>query len=335
MDTHNTPSLEIFEEELSRLLASESNTTTFGRDLVDMINERTRYSPEESKAFYAVAATTLEPHLSSQHVCHAAILLLKANRERPLPERFIHSVSAAVRATTTLHQNRGGYLTLLSALEVPPLRHAALETCEAILHDSSSTLPKRELREFARELISFFRRCRCEDPLKERVKGYAHNIFTVGQSIASEPQLESPEPMHNAGAQEAHHEASQILLHLIMQRPPRSTLDRLTTDDFRRIGDLSGLTLEQFKMTAEVLSQYAALDGGALDAFLRVAKRAHEPTVSAQTRTQALASFLAASRRRGVLSHEVERQILATSAEIPELPFISQAEASAADAQHS
>jgi len=311
--------------EIERLLETETRPDLLYRSLVDRLKHNTNQCPEESAALHATLAHVLESHITSQPVCHATIHLLRNDRDNHFPESLSLSVSTALRAIPSLDVHAYHFRILLSALDLPVLRDASLEACQSILYSRCERVSTRELREFARELISFFRRCPFNHPLKESVKGIAHTIFTIGHSMPSEPEhalaVTSSDVMNN----DSNQEASQILLKLFMQRPPASTLDRLTAEDFKHVGDLSGLTIEEFRVTAETLSLYAARDGGALDAFLRIAKSPHDPAVSVQTRTQALASFLATTRRRGGLSVEVERQILATSAEIPELRFISDA----------
>lgn len=332
MGTNHTSPTQDLSAELERLIESESHTERLSRALINSCNDYLLRFPDQSVAIHETIATTLERYLASHPICYAAIQLLKTDRGNHFTDRFVLSVSNAVRAYSSPLGRGNNFHLVLLALEVPALRAASLEACQSILSSPPESTAKRDLREFARELISFFRRCRCDHPLKESVKTLAHHIFTVGQSISLRAGDAGSTTVSHDTDRNSHEEASRILLKLFMQRPPQSTLDRLTGEDFKRVGELSGLTIEEFKVTAEILAQYATKDGGALDAFIRVAKSPHDAGVSVQTRTQALAGFLATSRRRGSLSHEIERQILATSAEIPELPFITNVDTSASEA---
>lgn len=331
MQTIPSPFAHDFKAEVERILATETRSEHLHRLLDARLKEYSLQVPEHADSPYAISAQVLEAHIALQPVCLAAIQLLKNDHDNLFPESLAHSLGAALRAIPSHGEKDNYFHTLLSALNVPILRDASLEACKSILCTQSQSPASRELREFAREIISLFRRSQFDHPLREHVKGVAHNIFTVGQSMPSQP--ESPVVANSSSVtnHEANREASQILLKLFMQRPPQITLDRLTIEDFKRVGELSGLSLEEFKVTAETLSRYASRDGGALDAFLRIAKSPHDAAVSMQTRTQALAGFLATYRRRGSLSFEVERKILATSAEIPELPFLADADVAAGE----
>jgi hypothetical protein len=333
MTTRVTPISELFRDDLSLLLTSGQRPEHLARAIIDLLKQYSLQSPDEPSVFHAIAASILEAHRSSQQICLAALSIVKLDRDSKYSEPLVLVLQSALQASPSLHGERGSYHIILSALEVPCLQHASLEACETILTDQSTPTAPRERREFARELLALFRRGRLEDPLKERIKSHAHSIFTLGQLVTSQPALVPPPQSQDVEPNHEKQDASRVLLNLIMQRPPSSTLDRLTGEDFNRIGELSGLSLEQFKITVETLSLYAARDGGALDAFLRIAKAEHDAMVSVQTRTQALASFLAISRRRGGLSHEIERQILATSAQIPELSFSGGLISESAEAQ--
>jgi hypothetical protein len=92
--------------------------------------------------------------------------------------------------------------------------------------------------------------------------------------------------------------------------------------DFQVLRQVTGLTLEVFRLVTERIRRRAASDPWARVAILDLVRSPHEPDVTARVRTAVLGALVNDARRVGKLSMQLEKEVFAISAEIPELPFL-------------
>jgi hypothetical protein len=98
---------------------------------------------------------------------------------------------------------------------------------------------------------------------------------------------------------------------------------RLMPQDFQVLRQVTGLKLDVFRLLTERIRRRAASDPWARLAVLDLVRSPHEPEVTARVRTAVLGALVNDARRIGKLSTQLEKEVFAISAEIPDLPFLS------------
>jgi hypothetical protein len=97
---------------------------------------------------------------------------------------------------------------------------------------------------------------------------------------------------------------------------------RLMPQDFQVLRQVTGLKLDVFRLLTERIRRRAASDPWARLAVLDLVRSQHEPDVTARVRTAVLGALVNDARRIGKLSTQLEKEVFAISAEIPDLPFL-------------
>jgi hypothetical protein len=221
---------------------------------------------------------------------------------------------------------RGYCRLLIEALGVPTLQDSALKLIHQVLQDRPKT-DDRQRAIVAREVLHRFRTGEISadfGPLRE----LAYKIFVLGASHRR-TRTDTLSRIHYAPAPcEESLEDKTVraarLLPLLTESDTRKPSARLTVDDFRALGTLTGLSYPQFRGVCASITREALTEPSALNALLTIAKATHDESVTVQVRTSSLAAVVSEGRRMGKLSHMVERSVLATSAEIPHLYGYSQ-----------
>ena len=224
---------------------------------------------------------------------------------------------------------------LLEALGISTLRDSALQLIHQILSDRPKT-EDRQRATIAREVLHRFRIGELSEdfgPLRD----LAYKVFVLGDghrrtrtdtlSRIQHPPAPCEESLEDKIARAAR------LLPMLAETPTKKTSQRLTIDDFRALGTLSGLSHPQFRGVCAAITREALTDPSALTALLNIAKATHDESVTVQLRTSSLAALLSEGRRTGKLSPVVERSVLATSAEIPHVYGYSQQDTHSRPAQ--
>ena len=224
---------------------------------------------------------------------------------------------------------------LIESLGIPTLRDSALKLIHQLLSERSKTYD-RQRATIAREVLHQFRTGELSKdlgPLRE----LAYKIFVLGAghrrtrtdtlSRIQHAPLPCEESLEDKIARAAR------LLPILAETSAKKTSQRLTIDDFRALGTLSGLSHPQFRGVCAAITRDALTDPSALTALLNIAKATHDDSVTIQLRTSSLAALLSEGRRSGKISPMVERSVLATSAEIPHIYDPSHHERHSKDAQ--
>lgn len=215
---------------------------------------------------------------------------------------------------------------LIESLGIPTLRDSALKLIHQVLSDRSKT-NDRQRATIAREVLHRFRTGELSEdlgPLRE----LAYKVFVLGadhrrtRTDTLSRIQHAPAPCEESLEDKIARAAR--LLPILAEMPAKRTPQRLTVDDFRALGTLSGLSHPQFRGVCAAMTRDALTDPSALTALLNIAKATHDESVTMQLRTSSLAALLSEGRRTGNLSPVVERSVLATSAEIPHIYGYSQ-----------
>lgn len=104
-----------------------------------------------------------------------------------------------------------------------------------------------------------------------------------------------------------------------------STAMRLAPEDLHLLRQVEGLGVDDFRTVTQRLTVRAISDPWARTTILDLARLPHAPEVNARVRTAVLGALVSEARRLGRLTHQLEKEVFAVSAEIPSLPFLSTA----------
>jgi hypothetical protein len=160
----------------------------------------------------------------------------------------------------------------------------------------------------------------------------AADVDSVAQEIAS--RLLAPE--FSGWVAELNEQSTTVDVPDDLQKPAakvRELLDRvlsdssgkvalrLTPEELRTLGSAQNLTLEEFKELARLLQPRAVKDEFARNTLLLLTQSQHAPEVTAVVRTATLGNLLNEARRYGKPPPDLEREVLAVSAKMPQLRF--------------
>jgi hypothetical protein len=101
-----------------------------------------------------------------------------------------------------------------------------------------------------------------------------------------------------------------------------STAMRLPPEDLHLLRQVEGLGVDDFRAVTQRLTVRAISDPWARTTILDLARLPHAPEVNARVRTAVLGALVSEARRLGRLTHQLEKEVFAVSAEIPSLPFL-------------
>lgn len=217
---------------------------------------------------------------------------------------------------------------LFRAFEVDELSPIAIRHISDFLRDTTPTLAS-ERKAFAGQFLSAMRAVALTEESQLELRRVASCVFATGYlSSASRPP---PPPAvaaakHSPLAERLSNDtltpnARTLIEHLIADER-QEFVPRLMPQDFQVLRQVSGLKLEVFRLLTERIRRRAASDPWARVAILDLVRSPHEPEVTARVRTAVLGALVNDARRVGKLSAQLEKEVFAISAEIPDLPFL-------------
>jgi hypothetical protein len=110
-----------------------------------------------------------------------------------------------------------------------------------------------------------------------------------------------------------------LLIEKIIQNDETKVVQRLLAQDFQQLRQTCGLDLVTFDRLSNRLLDRATSEPWARAALLSIVRACHQKCVTLSTRANILGTLIANARRRGILTHEMEQEVLATSAHISSL----------------
>lgn len=226
---------------------------------------------------------------------------------------------------------------LLKAVESPVLRESATTAITAILSSNDSGL-LREKRALATQLLNLIRHQSGYNDIKRLAATTFATTLGTGAQIPSNsrPSQWSTASAPGSTQQLLSERRSAQALHLIQRITGEGgarEVARLMPTDFQVLKAITGLSLETFRLVCERLRMRAVSDPWARSTLLELARAPHDSSVTSSVRTAMLGSLVSEARKIGKLSAELEKEVYATSATIPEM--ISPPDSSGIDSERS
>jgi hypothetical protein len=217
---------------------------------------------------------------------------------------------------------------LLRAFEAQQLASIAMRHISAFLRDQTPTLAA-ERKVWASQLLPLLRSSSATGASNLELKRLATCVFTTG--FTSSVTRTSPPPLVGSNHSTLRNEpvspditpAAAGLIQKLVADERYEFVARLMPQDFQVLRQVTGLKLETFRLLTERIRRRAASDPWARIAVLDLVRSPHEPDVTARVRTAVLGALVNDARRLGKLSTQLEKEVFAISAEIPDLPFLS------------
>jgi hypothetical protein len=265
----------------------------------------------------------------------AQLLRIRDNRNQPDDAALVCALREALEAfpaITTLSPKQESIeirYVLLRAFEARQLTSVAVRHISAFLQDQTPTL-SLERKAFANQLLPLLRAEPTNGDSWLELKRLATCVFTTGYASSAQratPPAPPPVTCSSSGSERAPTTSGLSptaagLIQKLLADERQEFVPRLMPQDFQVLRQVTGLTLEVFRLVTERIRRRAASDPWARVAILDLVRSPHEPDVTARVRTAVLGALVNDARRVGKLSMQLEKEVFAISAEIPELPFL-------------
>jgi hypothetical protein len=217
---------------------------------------------------------------------------------------------------------------LLRAFEAEQLASIAARHISAFLRDQTPTLAT-ERKALANQLLPLLRASGVDGDSNVELKRLAVCVFTTGLCAPVTRRSPPPPPIPSDRSALISEPSSPgvttVAVGLIQKVLADERLEfvaRLMPQDFQVLRQVTGLKLDVFRLLTERIRRRAASDPWARLAVLDLVRSQHEPDVTARVRTAVLGALVNDARRIGKLSTQLEKEVFAISAEIPDLPFL-------------
>lgn len=231
-------------------------------------------------------------------------------------------------ASTTKHEIIEKRYILFRAFEVDQLSLIAIRHISDFLRDTTPALAS-DRKTFAGQFLSAMRVRSLTEDAQVELRRVASCVFATGYlSSASRPPpppqvaAAKQSPSSEQSSTEALNSNARSLIENLLADNRQEFVPRLMPQDFQVLRQVTGLTLEVFRLLTERIRRRAASDPWARIAILDLVRSPHEPEVTARVRTAVLGALVNDARRVGKLSAQLEKEVFAISAEIPDLPFL-------------
>lgn len=265
----------------------------------------------------------------------AQLLRIQDNHRHASIEDFVSALQEALEAfppISSLSPKQEIIETryvLLRAFEAEQLNPIAARHVSAFLRDQTPALAS-ERKAFANQLLPLLRASAADGDSHAELKRLAVCVFTTGFCAPVTRPSPPPPPMPSERAGSINEPTSPgmttVAVGLIQKLIADERLEfvpRLMPQDFQVLRQVTGLKLDVFRLLTERIRRRAASDPWARLAVLDLVRSPHEPEVTARVRTAVLGALVNDARRIGKLSTQLEKEVFAISAEIPDLPFLS------------
>jgi hypothetical protein len=232
---------------------------------------------------------------------------------------FIQELSSLIQMyhsgekTCHLTLNKSERFILFRCLEASCLRPMASRTLTAILHDTKRN--EAQIRKgLAAAILKRSRSIHDSSPEFTALKQAASTTYIMG--YADSPVQPNRERYETSTTKKR---TATLLIEKIIQDEETKVVQRLLAQDFQQLRQTCGLDLVTFDRLSNRLLDRATSEPWARAALLSIASASHQKCVTLSTRTNILGTLIASARRRGILTHEMEQEVLATSTHISNL----------------
>jgi hypothetical protein len=189
----------------------------------------------------------------------------------------------------------------------------ASRTLTAILHDTKRN--EAQIRKgLAAAILKRSRSIHDSSPEFTALKQAASTTYIMG--YADSPVQPNRERYETSTTKKR---TATLLIEKIIQDEETKVVQRLLAQDFQQLRQTCGLDLVTFDRLSNRLLDRATSEPWARAALLSIASASHQKCVTLSTRTNILGTLIASARRRGILTHEMEQEVLATSTHISNL----------------
>lgn len=204
--------------------------------------------------------------------------------------------------------------SLIRCLESPTLRPTASTVLLHLLNGKSLGSIK-EQKSICKQILQIARRVSDTSQTFDALRRKASQIYIGGENLDKTNLIPSST---NQNSQVSGIAKSGILIEKIIDSGGKSEVQRLLAQDFHTLRCVSGLEVETFSILTSRLLPRAITEPWARAALLDIVRAPHATSVSLSNRTNVLGNLVAEARRHGVLNQDMEQEILATSARLPE-----------------
>lgn len=288
---------------LNAIIESPEDDTTSYEDILLNLNIRNASHPE-AISFGAQIIKILEK--KRRHGSLSRISFTNALLSRIATDFKPHT--EGVRELT----NRDRF-TLLRCLETPCLSNTTSDLTVILL--CNGALGSIQIhRTFAGDLLKIARGISHPSPEMIRLKTYAAKVYLTGNSHYRGQQASLQLSSHPTAAN-----PTRLLIEKIIQDNGHSVVQRLLARDFKELQQAPALDLQSFDLLTSRLLPRAVSEPWARVALLSIVRAPHQSCVSPSKRANILGSLIAAARRNGLLTQDIEQEVLATSTQLATL----------------
>lgn len=285
---------------LNAIIQSPDDDTTSYEDILLNLNSRNASHPE-AISFAAQIIKTLEK-----------------KRRHASPARISFTNCLLSRIATDFKSHKEGSkkltsrdrFTLLRCLETSCLRNTTSDLTTILLCNGALGSIQSH-RTFAGEILKIARGISHPSPEMVRLKTYAAKAYLTGNS-----HHQGQQASRNISSNPTAHTSSRLLIEKIIQDNGQSFVQRLLARDFKELQQTSALDLQTFDLLTSRLLPRAVSEPWARIALLSIVRAPHQSCVSLSKRANTLGSLIAGARRNGLLTQDLEQEVLATSAHL-------------------
>ncbi len=236
----------------------------------------------------------------------------------------------SISATSTKQDILEARYVLLRAFEAPQLIEIASSHISTFLRGLDPCMTN-ERKAFAGQFLSAVRTLSYRSESIVELTRVATCVFATGILTTPRRSTPPPPPTFDSRSKAAGSEAvapgltphAADLVKKLVADDRQELVPRLLPQDFQVLRQVAGLQLEVFRLVTERIRRRAASDPWARAAILDLVRAPHDPEVTGRVRTAVLGALVNDARRIGKLSTQLEKEVFAISAEIPDLPFLN------------
>ncbi len=282
---------------LNAIIQSPDDVTTSYEDILLNLNSRNASHPE-AISFGA-----------------QIIKILAEKRQYDSPSRISFANALLKRIATDFKPHTEGFrelagrdrFTLLRCLEAPHLSSTTSDLTTILLCNGALGSIQTH-RTFAGEVLKIARGISHPSPEMVRLKTYAAKVYLTGHS-----NHQGQQASRNISSNPTAPTSSRLLIEKIIQDNGHSFVQRLLARDFKELQQTSALDLQTFDLLTSRLLPRAVSEPWPRIALLSIVRAPHKSCVSLSKRANTLGSLIAGARRNGLLTQDLEQEVLATS----------------------
>ena len=263
-------------------------------------------------------------HLSHRETLSFGAQILLAleqfgNSDTQLLLPFIQELSSLIQMyhsgekTCHLTLNQSERFILFRCLETSYLRPMASHAFIAVLNDNEGH-DAQNRKALAAAILKSSRSIQDSSTEFIALKQAASTTYITGYADKYIQPIREPDETSTTNQT-----TTTLLIEKIIQDDETKVVQRLLAQDFQQLRQTCGLNLVTFDRLSSRLLDRATSEPWARAALLSIASASHQKCVTLSTRANILGTLIASARRRGILTHEMEQEVLATSTHISNL----------------